>query len=645
LLKRPSLGLIAGSALITLALATPAAAATTHTAVIGSPTATTTVTSPIASALTAAYATHRHIPASAVTGVRKGTLRTAYDSATKAHWATAGFFPSPTASAKVLLGFQDGASTGVFTKQGSAAWRMVGYGSQSMSCSALLPAAVRNAWGFASHTNCGSARRPQPRPTQAKPNAASESKIVQVANNNVGVGDTPASTDFGFDCNPYATLVDAGATTSGCGTDSTFHVTDENQEWCADFAKWVWGQGGVSDTGVLDAAAASFYQWAVDQGQNPKFDSGTPEPGDAIVFYPGSDTVPNASYADHVGLVVGVNPNGTLNLDNGDFSGSSNITVQANDNVSVGSWAASIWGSGEHWIYVSPGAAPQAYPFWKGTGPGYDLWEAQGPANGGLGKPTDQGMGALSSAPAAGVNADGYTYVYWEGNAPQDDLWEAYWNGSKWVGPFNRGMGPLGSAPAVAVSPGGTAYVFWKGQNGDLYEASGPATGALSGPTDRGMGPLGSAPAVGIDSSSSTYVYWEGTAPQDDLYEAYWNGSKFVGPYDRGMGPLGSAPSVAVTGSGTAYVFWKGGSPNYDLWEAQGAATGALSGPFDRGMGPLNSAPAAGVGSNGYTYIYWEGNAPQDDLWEAYWNGSSFTGPVDRGDGPLDSQPTVAIYS
>ena len=289
--------------------------------------------------------------------------------------------------------------------------------------------------------------------------------------------------------------------------------------------------------------------------------------------------------------------------------------------------------------------AATSYVFWKGQGSGYDLWEAQGSANAGLKGPYDRGMGPLNSAPAAGVNSKGYTYVYWEGSAPQDDLWEAYWNGSKWVGPYNRGMGPMGSAPSVAVSPGGTAYVFWKGQNNDLYEASGPATGALSGPVNRGMGPLGSAPTVGINSSSYTYVYWEGTAPQDDLWEAYWNGSKFVGPYNRGMGPLGSAPSVAVTGSGTAYVFWKGGSPKYDLWQAQGPADGALSGPFDRGMGPLGSAPTTGVGSNGYTYTYWEGTAPQDDLWEGFWNGSSFSGPVDRGMGPLNSAPTVAVSS
>jgi hypothetical protein len=290
-----------------------------------------------------------------------------------------------------------------------------------------------------------------------------------------------------------------------------------------------------------------------------------------------------------------------------------------------------------------PGSAT-SYVFWKGQGTGYDLWQAQGSSTGSLSGPTNHGMGPLNSAPAAAVDpANGYTYVYWEGQAPQDDLWEAYWNGSKWVGPYNRGMGPLGSAPTAAVNSSGTAYVFWKGQNNDLYEASGPATGTLSGPTNRGMGPLGSAPTVGINSSSYTYVYWEGTAPQDDLYEAYWNGSKFAGPYNRGEGPMGSAPSVAVTGGGTAYVFWKG--QNSQLYEAQGAATGALSGPSSKGMGPLGSAPTAGVDSNGATYVYWEGTSPQDDLWEGYWNGTKWVGPYNRGMGPLDSAPSVAVYS
>ena len=31
------------------------------------------------------------------------------------------------------------------------------------------------------------------------------------------------------------------------------------------------------------------------------------------------------------------------------------LANQANDNVSIASWAAAIWGSGEEWVYVSPG--------------------------------------------------------------------------------------------------------------------------------------------------------------------------------------------------------------------------------------------------------------------------------------------------
>lgn len=620
-------GILAAASALTLSaltLASPAAAATARPA-SANPAARQAAAgllrSPLGSTLTTAYAAFRHIPVRDVAGIRVGSLHTSYRAATGTHRATASFLPAAGDGRSVLLGFQDEGSTGVFTRHGAGAWRMTGF----QAVHGLSTPRGRDGG-------------------HAVPGAVSGSTIAQVANANVGVGDTPASTNFSFDCNPFATLVSAGASTSGCGTDAKFHVTDENQEWCADFAKWVWEQGGVTaDTGVLNAAAASFYQWAVDQGQHPKFDSGTPQVGDAIVFYPASDTAPNSSYADHVGLVVGVNSNGTINMDNGDFAGSSNITVQANDNENPTTFAGAVWGSGEHWILVSPGASATSYVFWRGLGSGYDLWQAQGPSDGGLAGPVNRGMGPLNSAPAAAVDpANGYTYVYWEGQAPQDDLWEAYWNGTKWVGPYNRGMGPLGSAPSVAVNASGTAYVFWKGQNNALYEASGPATGALSGPIDRGMGPLGSAPTVGINSSSYTYVYWEGQAPQDDLWEAYWNGSKFAGPYNRGQGPMGSAPSVAVTGGGTAYVFWKG--QNSQLYEAQGPATGALSGPQGHGYAPLGSAPTAGVDTRGATYVYWEGTGPQNDLWEAYWNGAKWVGPYNRGQGPLGSAPTVAVY-
>jgi RHS repeat-associated protein len=193
-------------------------------------------------------------------------------------------------------------------------------------------------------------------------------------------------------------------------------------------------------------------------------------------------------------------------------------------------------------VAVTPSGT--AYVFWKGTTG--DLYQVQGPANGSLSQLTDLGMGPLGSAPTVGIDSNGYTYVYWEGSSGSNyALWEGYWNGSRWVGPSNRGMAPLGSQPSVAVTGSATAYPFWKGTTNDLYEAQGPANGALSGPYDVGMGPLGSAPSAVVDSSGATYVYWAGT--NGDLYEGYWNGLRWVGPIDRTLDPPNAPTAVSAT--------------------------------------------------------------------------------------------------
>jgi hypothetical protein len=75
--------------------------------------------------------------------------------------------------------------------------------------------------------------------------------------------------------------------------------------------------------------------------------------GDAVVFYP-AGSKRGARYADHVGLVAAVHAGGRLDLVNGDFVGSANITVQANKDISLTSWAAAIWGKGETWVRVGP---------------------------------------------------------------------------------------------------------------------------------------------------------------------------------------------------------------------------------------------------------------------------------------------------
>jgi cell wall-associated NlpC family hydrolase len=182
------------------------------------------------------------------------------------------------------------------------------------------------------------------------------STIAQVAETQVGVGDLPVSTDWSMDCDPYTTLVGVKVSAAGCGTSRRFGVRERNELWCADFAKWVWRRGGVTkDLSALTPAANSFYAWGKAEGDVLTPDGHNAAPGDAVVFYPdGALTSSGLSTADHVGIVVAVNSNGTVDLVNGDFLGAKNIGVQRDDNVSVASWAAGIWHSDEQWIYISP---------------------------------------------------------------------------------------------------------------------------------------------------------------------------------------------------------------------------------------------------------------------------------------------------
>jgi hypothetical protein len=311
-------------------------------------------------ALLRSYASSLGLPARDITGIRPGSLHAARQPGTAAQWATASFLPAKNAPAAVQLRFQDGASTVVFTRAAGHGWRLAQAGGR-LGCPGVLPAAIRLAWRLPSPGGCAApgplvmaprlARHRRWRRRAAGPSPA---VIVSAALANVGVGDDPASTRWGFDCDPYTTLVGVVAGARRCRTDPHFAVHDENQLWCADFAKWVWEQGGVStDLAALTPAAASFYTWGKLQGERMPADSGVPAPGDAVVFYPATER-PGASYADHVGIVTAVNPDGTVNLVNGDFMGESNITVQASEEVSLASWAAAMWGRGEKWVFVSP---------------------------------------------------------------------------------------------------------------------------------------------------------------------------------------------------------------------------------------------------------------------------------------------------
>jgi hypothetical protein len=94
----------------------------------------------------------------------------------------------------------------------------------------------------------------------------------------------------------------------------------QGEYWCADFARWVWGNVGF-DTSGLTAAAGSFYLYGANHGMLHTSSTYVPQVGDAVVYdYQGG------GYADHVGIVTAVNSDGTVDTANGDFGGQSGGT-------------------------------------------------------------------------------------------------------------------------------------------------------------------------------------------------------------------------------------------------------------------------------------------------------------------------------
>jgi hypothetical protein len=337
-------------------------------------------------ALEQAYASARHLPKSAIGGIRPGSVHLATVPATGAKWAVASFTPAPAATANERIGFQDGAGTGVFTQAPGQAWHLVQLAAEPYACSPALSAAIRTVWRLRQPAaGCGAQPAAQRRAaTRAKaaaatpaasaaPAAASVGQTVaNEALSQVGVADTPVVTSFdGVDCDPYSTMVGPPTPDSdGCGPNSNFSMVNTNEVWCSDFAKWAWQQAGVTaDMNTLNAGADSFYTWGQDQGQTLTAD-GTPAVGDAVVFYP-PGTITASAFADHVGIVTAVNSNGTVNLVNGDFLGDTNISVQYNTDLDLSTWASQVWNQGEQWVFVAPPTATQEpVPQASITGPG-----------------------------------------------------------------------------------------------------------------------------------------------------------------------------------------------------------------------------------------------------------------------------------
>jgi hypothetical protein len=119
-------------------------------------------------------------------------------------------------------------------------------------------------------------------------------RIVEIAESQVGYTTDPSNTY----CNKYSAYWASGP--ANCGN------SNRNEEWCADFAAWVWQSAGAEVVyqyinGDLNSSSASFYEWGVAHGTWHPVGSGyVPEPGDVAVY---GLNAPNL-VAQHVAIVV-----------------------------------------------------------------------------------------------------------------------------------------------------------------------------------------------------------------------------------------------------------------------------------------------------------------------------------------------------
>jgi hypothetical protein len=301
------------------------------------------------------FARYRGIPAADFAGIAPAAVLGPRASSGR-DWAMISFVAVSRAPVVEKVKFQDGGGTGVFTRTAGHAWTVAGVGAPG-GCGTPIPLPVRRAWHL---PDCAASPRPTISHQRAAPDTAGDA--ANIAEDQIGVADDPGPPNgkppsFGYDCNPYTTLVGNPHGFGGCGATesngSWFNgVETVNEEWCSDFAKWVWEEAGVeSDLGDLGPLAGTFYTWGKDQGENLSFNN-TPQVGDAVLFYEPDFNIDQTGAVMHVGIVTYVNSDGSVDLVNGDFINNSNTNIQVMYDTD---WTASSYmGSGWNWTFVSP---------------------------------------------------------------------------------------------------------------------------------------------------------------------------------------------------------------------------------------------------------------------------------------------------
>lgn len=434
-------------------------------------------------------------------------------------------------------------------------------------------------------------------------NGALGDRIVQIAMSQVGNADNPVSHSFaGLNCNPYTSMVGGfSANSNGCGSDSTFNVRNSDENWCADFVKWVWQQAGITENmNTINAAASSVYAWALQDGQNPQPNTGTPAVGDAIVFFP-PGTISATGAANHVGIVSAVHDDGTIDMVNGDFLATANVHVEHDTNLTLSTFENNTWNQGEQYLIVHPPSGLQ-HPDPSAT--------LTGPSTVVAG--TEAAFAEPASEPDGTVS--GYYWTFGDGRATNntgESLTHVFATPGTYtitatatsnfgtITTLHKNVTVLAASGSVAAVPSTQTwytsypvsyYRFVRSSTGlavDHWDSESWLQVATAG-TPSATGSIASLayPDATADSATTPHAFYR--AADGSLAETSFNGSAWVSADLPGTPAVGADIVAAVTASGPAVFFVDAhGRLNETTQQSDAWTTRVLSGPT------LRPAPVA----------------------------------------------------
>jgi len=176
-----------------------------------------------------------------------------------------------------------------------------------------------------------------------------QARIVTIATSQLGYKTDPPNTY----CNRFSAYWHVGAL--DCPN------AERDEQWCADFAAWVWQKAGVQfvygqSPGEINAASVSFYLWALAHHTwHPVSSNYVPRPGDVAVYGLDLETLA----AEHVAVVTSYTPGARgPNVVNGDGERTGFSVVE----TGADQYKADLTGNGGQLAgYASPPAARVAH--------------------------------------------------------------------------------------------------------------------------------------------------------------------------------------------------------------------------------------------------------------------------------------------